>query len=225
MTNEFPPLPVPSTSVEDGLGIASPVFDEQQMRDYVLSDRALRQAEPVAWHPTDAAITALKRFHETCSDGEGYDVPVDTMRILAVIGLVYKTHGNTYCITYFGNSILEAPQLCVPKTAESETQPDLSLTDATQTEQEPVMFISERQIPLIGKAPYFAHRKEAEGLFQYALYAAPQPAHVQPLTDEQIAGVRRLNELETISIEAFRCAARAIEAAHGIHPANQGATP
>ena len=47
---------------------------------------------------------------------------------------------------------------------------------------------------------------------------------VQPLTDEQIAGVRKRNELETISIEAFRCVARAIEAAYGTHPATQGAT-
>lgn len=38
-----------------------------------------------------------------------------------------------------GAKLYAAPQLCVPKTAESNTQPDLSLTDATQAEQEPEM--------------------------------------------------------------------------------------
>lgn len=62
--------------------------------------------EPTCWHPTDAAITALKRFEETCADNEGYDVPKDTMRNLQVIGLIYRTHGRRYCITDFGNHIL-----------------------------------------------------------------------------------------------------------------------
>jgi hypothetical protein len=47
---------------------------------------------------------------------------------------------------------------------------------STQAGQEPVMFISEQQMPLLGKAPYFAYRKTAEGLFQFPLYAAPPPA-------------------------------------------------
>lgn len=65
------------------------------------------QPEPaVAWHPTEAAIAALKRFEETCSDGEGYDVLKDMMFDLAAIGLIYKTHGATYCITDFGRHIL-----------------------------------------------------------------------------------------------------------------------
>jgi hypothetical protein len=65
--------------------------------------------EPTCWHPTDAAITALKRFEETCVDNEGYDVPKDTMRNLQAIGLIYRTHGRRYCITDFGNHILATP--------------------------------------------------------------------------------------------------------------------
>ena len=60
----------------------------------------------VLWKPTEAAIAALKRFEETCSDGEGYDLPNITMHKLAAIGLVYKIRGTTYCTTDFGNSVL-----------------------------------------------------------------------------------------------------------------------
>lgn len=46
------------------------------------------------------------------------------------------------------------------------------------------------------------------------LYTAPQPA--RGLDDVQFAEVRRINELESVSIEAFRCVGRAVEQAHGI---------
>ena len=46
------------------------------------------------------------------------------------------------------------------------------------------------------------------------LYTAPQPA--RGLDDVQFAEVRRINELASVSIEAFRCVGRAVEQAHGI---------
>lgn len=70
--------------------------------------RMAQQGEQQVWKPTGAAIAALKRFEETCSDGEGYDVPKDTMHNLQAIGLVYRTRGSVYCITYFGHHVLAA---------------------------------------------------------------------------------------------------------------------
>ena len=83
-------------------------FWERKTTAIFKCQEALAQPEqPVQdWHPTEAAITALKRFDETCSDGEGYDVPKDTMRCLAAIGLIYKTNGATYCITDYGQHVL-----------------------------------------------------------------------------------------------------------------------
>ena len=66
-----------------------------------------RPAQP-GWKPTDASMTALRRFEETCSDGEGYDVPKDTMKQLALIGLVAHVSGGRYVITDFGQSVLSA---------------------------------------------------------------------------------------------------------------------
>lgn len=65
-----------------------------------------RAVEPESQWPTKAAIDALKRFEETCSDGEGYDVPKDAMRALQAVGLVYRTRGNVYATTDFGNRVL-----------------------------------------------------------------------------------------------------------------------
>ena len=85
---------------------------DEDVRQTWLATEALRKAiaQPEqtaeAWHPTQSAIAALKRFQETCSDGEGYDLPKDTMHQLAGIGLIYKNRGSTYCITDFGNSVL-----------------------------------------------------------------------------------------------------------------------
>jgi|LakMenEpi03Aug12_release.lakeMendotaPanAssembly.Ray.scaffolds.fasta_scaffold16674_4 hypothetical protein len=76
------------------------------MMNFDVESEQAQAVEPTCWHPTDAAITALKRFEETCADNEGYDVPKDTMRNLQAIGLIYRTHGRRYCITDFGNHIL-----------------------------------------------------------------------------------------------------------------------
>lgn len=65
-----------------------------------------QSVEPESQWPTKAAIDALKRFEETCSDGEGYDVPKDAMRALQAVGLVYRTRGNVYATTDFGNRVL-----------------------------------------------------------------------------------------------------------------------
>ena len=76
------------------------------------------EAQPVnpsvLWKPTEAAIAALKRFEETCSDGEGYDLPNTSMHELATIGLVYKMHGETYSITDFGNNVLAETTIAQP---------------------------------------------------------------------------------------------------------------
>lgn len=42
-----------------------------------------QEAQPTCQH-----LEALKRFHETCGDGEAYDVPVETMHQLAAMGLI-----------------------------------------------------------------------------------------------------------------------------------------
>lgn len=74
-------------------------------------ERVEKQAGNVqvsGWQPTDAAMAALRRFEETCADGEGYDVPKDTMKQLALIGLVAHLSGGRYVITDFGQSMLSA---------------------------------------------------------------------------------------------------------------------
>lgn len=54
-------------------------------------------------------LAALRRFNETCEDGEGYDVPKAIMRRLAEIGVVRRTSGSYYEITEFGMCVLEQP--------------------------------------------------------------------------------------------------------------------
>ena len=81
------------------------------LREQAMQALCAAIAQPVQpthsiWQPTETAITALKRFEETCTDNEGYDVPKDTMRNLAAIGLIYRTYGDMYCITDFGQHIL-----------------------------------------------------------------------------------------------------------------------
>ena len=90
------------------------LLDDSREFSRWLSNRVNAKREAIAqpapttevWHPTESAIAALRRFEETCSDGEGYDLPKDTMHQLAAIGLIYKNRGSTYCITDFGNSVL-----------------------------------------------------------------------------------------------------------------------
>lgn len=66
-------------------------------------------------------LAALRRFNETCEDGEGYDVPKEMMQRLAGIGAVRRTSGSYYEITDFGMHVLEQPApvpvevLTVPK--------------------------------------------------------------------------------------------------------------
>jgi hypothetical protein len=62
--------------------------------------------EPVDWL-TDDERKALKRFMETCDDGEGYDVPKQMMKRLAVVGAVQHIGGGIYGITEFGNWLLD----------------------------------------------------------------------------------------------------------------------
>ncbi|MGI4846201.1 MAG: hypothetical protein ACRYF7_23165 [Janthinobacterium lividum] len=54
-------------------------------------------------------LAALRRFNETCEDGEGYDVPKETMQRLAAIGAVRRTSGSYYELTDFGMCVLEQP--------------------------------------------------------------------------------------------------------------------
>ena len=86
-------------------------YSETNQDNFIAALATLRalpevEVEVAGWHPTEAAITALKRFEETCTDNEGYDVPKDTMRNLQAIGLIYRTYGDMYCITDYGQHIL-----------------------------------------------------------------------------------------------------------------------
>jgi len=54
-----------------------------------------------------AEMAALRRFCETCEDGEGYDVPKLMMNRLACIGLVRRVTRNIFQITDFGQSVID----------------------------------------------------------------------------------------------------------------------
>lgn len=64
------------------------------------------QAEPTSLLNAEQ-LAALRRFDETCEDGEGYDVPKHMMKELAGIGVVQRTGGAWYRITAFGTLILD----------------------------------------------------------------------------------------------------------------------
>lgn len=51
---------------------------------------------------SDQEVNALKRFVETCEDGEGYDVQKPMMQRLATYGLVRRVTGSLYEITKIG---------------------------------------------------------------------------------------------------------------------------
>jgi len=53
-------------------------------------------------------LAALRRFNETCEDGEGYDVPKEMMRRLTAIGAVEWKGFSRYQITAFGMHVLGA---------------------------------------------------------------------------------------------------------------------
>lgn len=70
-----------------------------------LRGRARRLAELMGANE----MAALRRFNETCEDGEGYDVPKEMMQRLAGIGAVRRTSGSYYEATEFGMYVLEQP--------------------------------------------------------------------------------------------------------------------
>lgn len=72
----------------------TPISQNPVQRRYVF---ALLNAEEMA---------ALRRFRDTCEDGEGYDVPKEMMRRLAHIGVIRRHHGSWYEFTTFGQCIL-----------------------------------------------------------------------------------------------------------------------
>lgn len=55
----------------------------------------------------DEELSALRRFDECVSDGEGYDVKKDMMKRLAVIGLVRRVSADIYEHTEFGCYVLQ----------------------------------------------------------------------------------------------------------------------
>ena len=64
-------------------------------------------------------MAALRRFDETCQDGEGYDVPKTMMQRLAAIGVVRRTSGSYYETTEFGLRVLDQPAPSAPGTPEA----------------------------------------------------------------------------------------------------------
>jgi hypothetical protein len=68
-------------------------------------------AQPDAMQPgikiTDEEMDALRRFDETCEDGEGWDVQKTMMQRLAEIGLIRRKSGNYYEFTTFGQYVID----------------------------------------------------------------------------------------------------------------------
>ncbi len=64
-------------------------------------------------------LAALRRFDETCQDGEGYDVSKAMMQRLAAIGVVRRTSGSYYETTDFGMRVLDQPAPSAPGTPEA----------------------------------------------------------------------------------------------------------
>lgn len=54
-----------------------------------------------------ALRAALKRFWETCEDGEGYDVPQEQMKSLARLGLIRSLGFSRYEFTNAGDALIE----------------------------------------------------------------------------------------------------------------------
>lgn len=66
-----------------------------------------------------AEMAALRRFCETCEDGEGYDVPKMMMNRLACIGLVRRVTRNIFQITDFGQSVIDGLDKGQPNTEQA----------------------------------------------------------------------------------------------------------
>jgi len=68
-------------------------------------------------------LAALRRFVETCQDGEGYDVAKTMMQRLAAIGAVRRTSGSYYETTDFGMRVLKQAAPSAPGTPEAPSDP------------------------------------------------------------------------------------------------------
>jgi hypothetical protein len=67
----------------------------------------------------DEQLAALRRFDETCQDGEGYDVSTSMMKELAGVGVVRRTGGSWYETTDFGNYVLQRAAMSAPAAGEA----------------------------------------------------------------------------------------------------------
>lgn len=81
-------------------------------------------------------LAALRRFNETCEDGEGYDVPKEMMKRLAEIGVIYRRSGAYYQFTEFGMLILGAPAHIVTGVSDIRRADSLAAGAAAKTEQD-----------------------------------------------------------------------------------------
>lgn len=85
----------------------APTDVERAMVAEIAELRAQQAAAPGALELLNVdELVALRRFVETCQDGEGYDVPKMMMQRLAAIGAVRRTSGSYYETTDFGVSVL-----------------------------------------------------------------------------------------------------------------------
>lgn len=95
----------------------------QHLRAEGLPDGTQLYVSPVAQQSGAGALlnaeelAGLRRFKETCDDGEGYDVPKAMMQRLAEIGVVRRTSGSYYETTDFGLRVLEPTEAGAPTAA------------------------------------------------------------------------------------------------------------
>lgn len=106
-------------------------FDKEAPPEWAVQDGQCRNVIPLAIAAQQAAapgsldlmnadeMAALRRFDETCQDGEGYDVPKTMMQRLAAIGVVRRTSGSYYETTEFGLRVLHQSAPIAPGTPEA----------------------------------------------------------------------------------------------------------
>lgn len=148
-------------------------------------------------------MEALRRFAETCEDGEGYDVSKSMMKDLAKIGAVSHIVRDIYEITRFGEFLLDAPPTPSARTDE------LALAVATD-----VMTAIAEALDQPWREPVAAQSRltaSVQCIVQRAIEAGSQR---QPLTDAVITSIAYdCNALpEVVTDETLRVFARAIEA-------------
>ena len=96
------------------------VDDFRERMEWLGTRAAQQAAAPGALNLLNAdELAALRRFDETCQDGEGYDVPKAMMQRLAAIGAVRRTSGSYYETTEFGTRVLDQPAPSAPGTPEA----------------------------------------------------------------------------------------------------------